>query len=147
MNNEDSRASWSHIPDQPPVVIDIGAGYTKSGYACNSAPDFIIPSVVGTPTQLPGRPRDVRIMKDLDFYIGIEAVNRIHAYSLANVVKDGQIDDWDKLEQFLEHCLFKYLRCDPEDHGVLLTASVRNSPDYREFAAEMMFETLGVPYL
>jgi actin-related protein 3 len=62
-------------------------------------------------------------------------------------MKHGQIEDWDKIEQFWEHCLFKYLRCEPEDHAILLTEPPLNSPDNREYTAEIMFETFNCPYL
>jgi actin-related protein 3 len=35
------------FPDLPPVVVDVGTAYTKMGYACNSRPDYIIPTIVG----------------------------------------------------------------------------------------------------
>jgi actin-related protein 3 len=37
------------------------------------------------------------------------------------------------------------MRCDPEDHFVLLTEPPLNSPENREYTAEVMFETFNVP--
>jgi len=34
--------------EKPAVVIDNGTGYTKMGYAGNTEPSFIIPSVIAT---------------------------------------------------------------------------------------------------
>jgi actin-related protein 3 len=129
-------------------VIDVGTGYTKMGYACNSRPDYIIPTIVGTPSdKLTKTAAKTTGTEDLDFHIGFEALSRAPAYAPTNVMKHGQIDDWDKIEQFWQHCIFKYLRCEPEDHAVLLTEPPLNSPDNREFTAEIMFETFNVPYL
>jgi len=48
------------------------------------------------------------------------------------------------MERYWEQCLFKYLRCEPEDHYVLLTEPPLNPPENREYTAEIMFETFNV---
>lgn len=40
--------------------------------------------------------------------------------------------------------LSRYLRCDPEDHFVLLTEPPLNAPENREYTAEIMFESFNV---
>lgn len=131
----------------PPVIIDVGTGYTKMGYSCNSRPDFIIPTIIGNKDMKNVSQSQIVGTEDLDFYIGYEAINNMQLYPNTNIMKHGQIDDWDKIEQFWEQCFFKYLRCEPEDHAVLLTEPPLNSPDNREYTAEIMFETFNVPYL
>lgn len=39
------------------------------------------------------------------------------------------------MERFLEHCIFKYLRAEPEDHHFLLTEPPLNTPENREYTA------------
>jgi len=39
---------------------------------------------------------------------------------------------------------FKYLRCEPESHYVMLTEPPLNAPENREYSAEIMFETFNV---
>jgi actin-related protein 3 len=51
------------------------------------------------------------------------------------------------MEQLWQHCIFKYLNCEPEDHYFLLTEPPLNPPENREFTAEVMFETFNVPGL
>jgi len=51
------------------------------------------------------------------------------------------------MEYFWEQCIFKYLRCEPEDHFFLLTEPPLNAPENREYTAEIMFETFNVPGL
>jgi actin-related protein 3 len=51
------------------------------------------------------------------------------------------------MERYWEHCIFKYLRCEPEDHHFLLTEPPLNAPENREYVAEIMFETFNVPGL
>lgn len=39
------------------------------------------------------------------------------------------------MEKFLEQCIFKYLRAEPEDHYFLLTEPPLNTPENREYTA------------
>ena len=131
----------------PPIILDVGTGYTKMGYADNTRPNYIIPTIIGNRDLSKTSSSQLKGTEDLDFYIGEEAINNPTLYANTNVMKHGQIDDWDKIEQFWEQCLFKYLRAEPEDHAILLTEPPLNSPDNREYTAEIMFETFNVPYL
>ena len=57
------------------------------------------------------------------------------------------VEDWDLMERFWEQCIFKYLRAEPEDHYFLLTEPPLNTPENREYTAEIMFESFNVPGL
>ena len=63
---------------------------------------------------------------DLDFYIGEEATNVRHNYAVDYPIRHGIIDNWDHMEKFWQRCIFQYLRCDPEEHYVLLTEPPMN---------------------
>lgn len=39
--------------------------------------------------------------------------------------------DWDNMERMWQQCLFKYLRCEPEEHHVMLTEPPLNTPENR----------------
>lgn len=83
--------------------------------------------------------------EDLDFFIGDEAVEAANtqAYSLSYPIKHGQIENWDHMERIWENSIFKYLRCEPEDHYFLLTEPPLNPPENREHSAEIMFESFN----
>lgn len=148
---------------QSAVVIDNGTGYTKMGYAGNCEPQYIIPSQIalkekkaagsgggskfGGATSSGSNKGTLQTIEDLDFYIGDEALANSKTYSTKNPIKHGQVENWTHMEQFWEHCIFKYLRCEPEDHYFLLTEPPLNSPENREYTAEIMFETFNVPGL
>ncbi|XP_014383710.1 PREDICTED: actin-related protein 3B isoform X2 [Myotis brandtii] len=51
------------------------------------------------------------------------------------------------MERFMEHVIFKYLRAEPEDHYFLMTEPPLNTPENREYLAEIMFESFNVPGL
>jgi len=133
----------------PAVVIDNGTGYTKMGFAGNCEPQYIIPTIIATQegkgTQKAATQK--KGVEDLDFYIGDEALAYAKTYDTFYPVRHGQIDNWTHMEYFWEHCIFKYLRCEPEDHFFLLTEPPLNAPENREYTAEIMFETFNVPGL
>lgn len=118
---------------QPPVVIDNGTGYTKMGFACNNDPQFIIPTAIAS--RGPGGKRGelyytlqsvydstntLKGVEDLDFYIGDEAFANQKTYNLSYPVRHGQVENWDLMERFWEQSIFKYMKCEPEDHYFLL---------------------------
>lgn len=135
------------------VVIDNGTGYTKMGFAGNCEPQYIIPSTIATNEgggqKTGGGTQKVQVkgVTDLDFFIGDEAAAYSKTYALTNPIKHGQVENWNLMERFWEHCIFKYLRCEPEDHYFLLTEPPLNSPENREYTAEVFFETFNVPGL
>ncbi|KAI3356578.1 hypothetical protein L3Q82_017775 [Scortum barcoo] len=124
--------------------------YTKLGYAGNTEPQFIVPSCIAIKESAKvGDQAQRRMMKgvdDLDFYIGDEAVDK-PTYSTKWPIRHGIVEDWDLMERFMEQIIFKYLRAEPEDHYFLLTEPPLNTPENREYTAEIMFESFNVPGL
>lgn len=81
----------------------------------------------------------------IDFYIGDDADRP--GYGTMYPIRHGVVEDWDLMERFWEQCIFKYLRAEPEDHYFLLTEPPLNTPENREYTAEIMFESFNVPGL
>lgn len=134
---------------RPPVVIDNGTGYTKMGYAGNYEPNFIVPSLISTASEKkgagPGLAKDD--VADLDFFIGLEATEKRLNYNVDYPIRHGIVDNWDNMEKYWQRCIYQYLSCDPEEHYMLLTEPPLNTPENREYTAEIMFETFNVPGL
>nr|CAD7397509.1 unnamed protein product [Timema poppensis] len=134
----------------PACVIDVGTGYTKLGFAANKEPQFIIPSAIAIKESAKVGDQSARRLtkgvEDLDFFIGDEAFDAT-GYAVKYPVRHGLVEDWDLMERFLEQCIFKYLRAEPEDHYFLLTEPPLNTPENREYTAEIMFESFNVPGL
>uniref|UniRef100_S4R9G0 Actin related protein 3 n=1 Tax=Petromyzon marinus TaxID=7757 RepID=S4R9G0_PETMA len=124
--------------------------YTKLGYAGNTEPQFIIPSCIAIKESAKvGDQSQRRVMKgvdDLDFFIGDEAIEKPN-YATKWPIRHGMVEDWDLMERFMEQIIFKYLRAEPEDHYFLLTEPPLNTPENREYTAEIMFESFNVPGL
>jgi len=127
-----------------PMVIDNGTGYTKMGYAANMEPSYIVPTLIALVEKAGTMDKDI---PDLDFYIGDEAAEVRRNYAIDYPIRHGIIDNWDNMEKFWHRCIFQYLRGDPEQHYVLLTEPPLNTPENREYTAEIMFETFNVPGL
>jgi actin-related protein 3 len=134
----------------PAVVIDCGTGYTKMGYAGNTEPQYIIPSCIAIKESAKVGDQAIRRLgkgvEDLDFFIGDEALEA-PTYSVKWPIRHGIVEDWDLMERFMEQAIFKYLRAEPEDHYFLLTEPPLNTPENREYTAEIMFESFNVPGL
>ncbi|KAK3251798.1 Actin-related protein 3 [Cymbomonas tetramitiformis] len=130
---------------RPAAVIDCGTGFTKMGYAGNVEPSYIIPTAIGVNDSVKQGPgRKPGALSDLDFHIGNEAIKNASSYSVQYPIKHGQVENWDYMERFYQQCIFKHMRCDPEDHYFLLTEPPLNAPENREYTAEIMFETFNV---
>ncbi len=132
------------------VVIDNGTGFTKMGYAGNCNPNYIIPTLIANPVGDSARGTAVRSTEglgDLDFMIGNDAQANSATYQINYPIKQGIIENWDNMEKLWQRCVFKYLKCEPEEHNFLLTEPPLNTPENREYTAEVMFETFNVPGL
>ncbi|CAI5439372.1 unnamed protein product [Caenorhabditis angaria] len=141
----------------PACVIDNGTGYTKLGFAGNMEPQFIIPSAIAVKDKVTSANSQALRwnnrgtgagIDDLDFFIGDEALSPAAAnYTVKYPIRHGIVEDWDLMERYWEQCIFKYLRAEPEDHFFLLTEPPLNTPENREYTAEIMFESFNVPGL
>ena len=68
-----------------------------------------------------------RGIEDLDFFIGDEAYANSKTYQVDQPIKHGLIENWDHMERFWEQCIFKYLRCEPEDNYFMLVSTSSRS--------------------
>ncbi|XP_023949899.1 actin-related protein 3-like [Bicyclus anynana] len=134
----------------PACVIDVGTGYTKLGFAGNREPQFIIPSAIAikktAQVRDPSISRMTKGMDDLDFFIGDEAFD-VKGYAVKYPIRDSIVEDWDLMKCYIEQCMSKYLRTEPENHLFLITEPPLNTPENREYLAEIMFESFNVPGL
>ena len=73
--------------DAEPVVIDIGSGHLKAGFASDDAPKHMIPMVIGKP-----RNKALLVgMEAKDSYIGHEAKAKRNVLIMNNPVVAGVI--------------------------------------------------------
>ncbi|XP_070576671.1 actin-related protein 10-like [Ptychodera flava] len=101
------------------VILDIGAAYTKIGFAGESSPRSIIPSEIK-------RSRTEKIDK-----VDIFAVDSEELYAI--------------LIDFLHHIYFRHLLVNPRDRRVVICESVLCPTLFRETLAQVLFRHYEVP--
>jgi len=129
--------------NNPAVVIDNGSGFTKVGFAGSAEPHSIFQTAIGKRL----RSGKETPLDDLAFVTGDQQFfsSVSSTYTTHFPIKHGIVQDWDSMEQLWQTCFYDKLRCNPEDHYVLLTEPPLNTPENREQTAEIMFETFNVP--
>jgi actin-related protein 3 len=125
----------------PPVVIDNGSGFTRAGFAGNAFPSAVFESA----TVRDGQRSKVSPVLDFTSVSCVDTDFPRKLNSSTFPIKHGIVEDWNAMENIWHSCFFDELRCNPQDHYVLLTESPLNTPENREEAAEIMFETFNVP--
>jgi actin-related protein len=124
-----------------PIVIDNGSGMMKAGYGGEDAPQVLFPCVVGYP-----RHQGVMIgMGEKDCYVGDEAESKRGILTISYPVEHGIVTNWEDMEKIWHHTMYNELRCNPEEHPVLVTEAPFNPKANRERMISILFETFDVP--
>eukprot|EP01126_Amoeba_proteus_P057650 TRINITY_DN734_c0_g1_i1.p1 TRINITY_DN734_c0_g1~~TRINITY_DN734_c0_g1_i1.p1 ORF type:complete len:388 (-),score=74.84 TRINITY_DN734_c0_g1_i1:88-1251(-) len=124
------------------LVLDIGSGVCKAGFAGQDVPKAIFPSIVGRPrleSVIVGTGRK-------DCYLGDEAQHARGMLSLKYPIVHGVIVDWEDMVKLWKHTFYE-LSVNPEEHPLLLTEPPLNPKKNREDIAEVMFESFNIPFL
>eukprot|EP00477_Mikrocytos_mackini_P000194 GAHX01000205.1.p1 GENE.GAHX01000205.1~~GAHX01000205.1.p1 ORF type:complete len:394 (-),score=78.50 GAHX01000205.1:34-1215(-) len=122
------------------IVIDVGTGYTKAGFAGNFEPTHIFK------TQMLQHGEKKRFLGNyLDLEVGVSTTTKIPDYEQTSILNHGQIGNWDDYERYMSAIYYEKLKTNPEENYTILTEPPMTSPENRERLAELMFETFNVP--
>eukprot|EP00929_Paragymnodinium_shiwhaense_P004098 TRINITY_DN10482_c0_g1_i2.p1 TRINITY_DN10482_c0_g1~~TRINITY_DN10482_c0_g1_i2.p1 ORF type:complete len:317 (+),score=44.77 TRINITY_DN10482_c0_g1_i2:217-1167(+) len=125
------------------LVVDVGSGNCKAGFAGEDAPQCCFPSIVG-------RPRTANVMhgsENEEVYVGQEAQAKRGILKVTYPVEYGVVQDWDDMERIWQHTFFNELRVSPQEHPVMLTEAAMNPKANRERMTQIMFESFHCPAL
>ncbi|KAH9951795.1 brg1-associated factor b [Amylocystis lapponica] len=138
------------------LVIDIGTSSLRAGYAGDDCPKAIIPTSYGyieedvllgeDVAMADAGEDDKKPVKQAKLFIGQNGPsiwrNGMH---IANPVQGGMIQNFDPVPALISHALNEVMRCNPEEHPVLVTEPAWNTQANRERMAEIMFEEFQAP--
>ncbi|KFZ57182.1 Actin-like 7A, partial [Podiceps cristatus] len=120
------------------VVVDIGTGSFKCGFAGDPWPSYIVPAPAGRPIRESGS-------DGKGAFVGRELQKSSLPFALASPVRHGIVVDWNCVQDTLERVFQMEMKIQPEDHAVLVSVPPLCSVADKERYAEMMFEGLHVP--
>ncbi|KAH3765548.1 actin A3 [Pelomyxa schiedti] len=114
------------------VVFDNGSGMCKAGFAGDSAPRAVFPSIVG--------------MHGTDTFVGQAALCHLGGMvAISHPIEHGLVTNWDHMEKVWHHAFHSELRVAPEERPVLLTETPLNPKASREKLTRVMFDAFNVP--
>merc|ERR1719183_3148948 len=119
------------------VVIDLGSGMIKAGFAGDDAPRAVFPAIVGR-CKMPG----IMVgMDQKDAYCGDEAQSKRGVLTLKYPLCRGRVENWDDWEKLLHHALYNELGVAPEEHHFVFAMDAEGDV---ERAAAVAFDTFNV---
>ena len=118
------------------VIIDIGQGSTKIGYAGEEAPRSIFPTVTGKPKY-----QQVTGAKTQEIYVGNDTVKMRGVLKLEYPIKRGNVMDWDQYYAILNHIFYNVLRIEPRKCNVIYLVPPLTAPNIAQYFAQVLFET------
>ena len=128
------------------IVMDLGSSCTKSGYAGEDCPKFVIPSSVGIMAGEESAAQEGPSKRT--FHVGTNALSVPRAgMTVDGALRDGIVHDWDAAEALMEHSLKNCLGCDPTDHPLLMAEPSFNPTANRLKLTEIAFEKFNIPAL
>lgn len=145
------------------IVLDLGTGSVRAGYAGEEAPYHVLPSCVAFNTdQAASGSSDVESTMEVDgdgentAKAPRKSKGKGHkpcsamipvkdSYDIRKPIEDKLIADWDGLEVLLDHLYENEFRTSPEEHPLLVTEASWNSTANRERLTEVVFEKYKVP--
>ncbi|XP_032903215.1 actin-like [Amblyraja radiata] len=116
------------------LVIDMGSGSCKVGYAGQPRPDSVVASVTGYP----------RWKNKQRIAVG-KAVSTEPDLVLVQPTHHSIIVDWTAAEDLLRHVFYEDLKVCPEEHAILISDPPLSPTTNREKIAEFLFESFNVP--
>lgn len=62
----------------------------------------------------------IPIILSIQLFLVLQAVEATNTHAVSYPIRHGLIENWDSMEKLWQRAFFQYLRCDPEEHYVML---------------------------
>lgn len=135
------------MSEYAPIVLDIGSGCTKVGFAGEDKPRSIFPTVVGRPRQ----ENPTQALDSKEYYLGEECLSpTLSSKIFMNFpVERGMITSWswEDIEKIWEYAIEKKLSISKKqirDEKIMLIEYPGNSKERRVKTAQTILETIQV---
>jgi len=118
------------------VIIDIGQGNTKIGFAGDEKP-IIFPTVVGKPKY---RQTMMTGVNAQEIYVGDDTTKMRGVLKLSHPIIRGKVMDWDNYYA-LNHIFYNTLRVDAKKCNIIYLVPPLTNPETYQYFAKVLFET------
>ena len=119
------------------VIIDIGQGNTKIGFAGDEKP-IMFPTVVGKPKY---RQTMMTGVNAQEIYVGDDTIKMRGVLKLSHPIKRGKVMDWDNFYAILNHIFYNTLRVDAKKCNIIYLVPPLTAPETYQYFARVLFET------
>lgn len=127
-----------------PLILDHGSGMIKAGFAADSTPRYLAPSIIGVPRLSSVRVTTGANVTLKECYIGQAALAKRGLLALSFPIKNGVVQNWDHLQKMWTS-MYHDFEVDARDHPVLVTQPPLNPRANREKLVEIFLETFRAP--
>lgn len=121
------------------IIMDTGTETIKLGYAGESAPREIVPTLYGH-SRYPML--EIAIDK-CDYKVGKAAYQKRGLLNITSPITNRKITDFDIIEKIWHHCFYDVMKIDPCQNNFLITESCEYTQECREKIGEIFFEFFG----
>lgn len=128
------------LPKTGAVVIDMGTGICKVGFAGQSLPTYTVATIVGCQP----KKQTTEGQPELETFIG-KAAHSHSELKLVQPVRNGIVVDWEAAELIWRHMLEHDLQVATQDHPLLFSDPPFSPTTNREKLVEVAFESLCSP--
>jgi actin-related protein len=118
------------------IVIDNGTDSCKVGFAGDSSPFSVVPTVIAVNSNT----NDCYVGNDISKAQGVN-------FKVKRPMQYGIVVDWTSMEKIWNHIFYNELKVAPEEHAVMVTEGPLNPKGNREKMTQIMFEEFNIPAL
>lgn len=137
----ESPAARDKLPQKTgAVVIDMGTGTCKMGFAGQARPSYTVATIMGCQSKKQGTSGHPQV----ETFIG-EAARVRPELTLVQPIHHGIVVDWEAAELIWSHMLEHDLRVDAQQHPLLFSDPPFSPATNREKLVEVTFESLRSP--